>query len=257
MRGPIKKRFCAIGSVKTNIGHLDAAAGVTGLIKTVLALENRRIPASLHFQTPNPEIDLEDSPFFVNDKLSEWPEGSTPRRAGVSSFGIGGTNAHVVLEEAPQLEPSSSARSQQLLVLSAKSPTALDRATGNLAEHLRANPGASLADVAYTLQVGRRVFPHRRMLVCNDQDDAVALLDKPNGKRVSSHRHEGADPAVVFMFTGQGAQRPNMGLGLYRAKASFAGTSTSAVTHFGPTLDLICASCFTPVQAGRTKPPGA
>ncbi|HET9359965.1 MAG TPA: type I polyketide synthase, partial [Vicinamibacterales bacterium] len=153
--GTDRKRFCAIGSVKTNIGHLDVAAGVAGLIKTVLALENRRIPASLHFERPNPEIDFDSTPFFVNDTLAEWPEGPTPRRAGVSSFGIGGTNAHVVLEEAPQLESAPDSRARHLVVLSAKSAVALARATSNLADHLRASSETSLADVAHTLQVGR------------------------------------------------------------------------------------------------------
>jgi non-ribosomal peptide synthase protein (TIGR01720 family) len=219
--GTDRKRFCAIGSVKSNIGHLDAAAGVAGLIKTVLALENRRIPASLHFQQANPEIDFDASPFFVNDTTSEWPEGPTPRRAGVSSFGIGGTNAHVVLEEAPQIESTAGSRSRHLLVLSAKSRAALDRTTSNLAEHLRASPETSLADVAHTLQVGRSVFAHRRVLVCNDREDAIALLEKPTDRRVSSHSHDGAEPAVVFMFTGQGAQRPNMGAELYRTESEF------------------------------------
>jgi non-ribosomal peptide synthase protein (TIGR01720 family) len=225
--GTDRRRFCAIGSVKTNIGHLDVAAGVAGLIKTVLALENRRIPASLHFEQPNPEIDFDSTPFFVNDKLAEWPTGPTPRRAGVSSFGIGGTNAHVVLEEAPQTEeapePESPpvTRSHHVLVLSAKSRAALDRATSNLADHLKASPGTSLADVAHTLQVGRSVFPHRRTLVCEDREHAIALLERPNDRRVGSHTHEGPDPVVVFMFTGQGAQRVHMGAELYRTEPVF------------------------------------
>jgi acyl transferase domain-containing protein len=135
--GTKKKNFCALGSLKTNVGHLDTAAGVAGLIKTVLALENKTIPASLNFETPNPDIDLENSPFYVNQTLSEWKANGAPRRAGVSAFGIGGTNAHVVLEEAPAVEPSKGTRRSQLLVLSAKTPTALDASTLNVAEHLR------------------------------------------------------------------------------------------------------------------------
>jgi non-ribosomal peptide synthase protein (TIGR01720 family) len=219
--GTERKQFCAIGSVKSNIGHLDVAAGVAGLIKTVLALEQRRIPASLHFRQPNPEIDFDSSPFFVNHTFAEWPEGPTPRRAGVSSFGIGGTNAHVVLEEAPRPEPDAGSRSRHLVVLSAKSPAALARATSNLADHLKTSPETSLADVAHTLQVGRSALPHRRMLVCENQQDAIALLEKPNDRRVGTHAHDGADPVVVFMFTGQGAQRPNMGAELYRTEATF------------------------------------
>ena len=214
-----KTGFCPIGSLKTNIGHLDTAAGVAGLIKTVLALENRSIPASLHFKEPNPTIDFENSPFFVNSQLSDWPSGPTPRRAGVSSFGIGGTNAHVVLEEAPSLDPSGSSRTRQLLLLSAKSPTALDSATANLAEHLREHADSKLADVAYTLQVGRQAFRHRRMVVCQDRLDAVAVLEDPS--RVVDGYHEGADRRVAFMFTGQGAQRPGLGRELYRTEPTF------------------------------------
>ncbi|NES67693.1 MAG: polyketide synthase, partial [Okeania sp. SIO2D1] len=140
-----KKGFCAIGSLKTNMGHLDAAAGVAGLIKTVLALKHKKIPPSLHFETPNPTIDFANSPFYVNTTLSEWNTNETPRRAGVSSFGIGGTNAHVVLEEAPTLEPSSKSRPWQLLILSAKSSSALETATTNLAAHLKQHPEINLA----------------------------------------------------------------------------------------------------------------
>src|SRR5262249_25868103 len=120
-----KRGFCAIGSVKTNIGHLDTAAGVAGLIKTVLALKNRQIPASLHFELPNPQIDFASSPFYVNTELQQWESQGTPRRAGVSSFGIGGTNAHLILEEAPEMEPSQVVEGWQLLLLSARSDRAL------------------------------------------------------------------------------------------------------------------------------------
>jgi non-ribosomal peptide synthase protein (TIGR01720 family) len=214
-----KTGFCAIGSLKTNIGHLDTAAGVAGLIKTVLALENGSIPASLHFTEPNPKIDFANSPFFVNNRLSEWPSGPTPRRAGVSSFGIGGTNAHVVLEEAPSRPPSGKSRTTQLLLLSAKSSTALDSASANLAEHLRRNAEANLADVAYTLQVGRQAFRHRRMVVSHDGPDAVAALE--DRSRVVDGYHEGADRRVAFMFTGQGAQRPGVGRELYNTEPTF------------------------------------
>ena len=160
-----QKGFCAIGSLKTNIGHTDAAAGVAGLIKTVLALEHKLLPPSLHFEKPNPEIDFENSPFYVNTELAEWKAGENPRRAGVSSFGIGGTNAHVVVEEAPALEPSSPSRPWQLLVLSAKTDSALESLTRNLVEHLKKNEMIDLGDVAYTLQVGRRRFNSRRYLL--------------------------------------------------------------------------------------------
>ncbi|MBI1842253.1 MAG: non-ribosomal peptide synthetase, partial [Verrucomicrobia bacterium] len=155
-RATERKQFCAIGSLKTNIGHLDAAAGAAGLLKTALALHHKRIPASLHFSSPNPKLSLPDSPFFVNATLRDWAsEQGVPRRAGVSSFGIGGTNAHVVLEEAPASEPGGVSRPSQILVLSAKTPEALESASQNLAAHLRAHPEANLADIAFTLQVGR------------------------------------------------------------------------------------------------------
>ena len=154
--------FCAIGSVKGNIGHLDAAAGIAGLIKTALILKHRRIPPSLHFRRPNPQIDFSRTPFYVNSRLTDWPGDSSPARAAVSSFGIGGTNAHVILEEPPRVSASSSDNSTHLLVLSAKSPAALESATDQLAEHLAHHPELSLADVAYTLQVGRVSFPYRR-----------------------------------------------------------------------------------------------
>ena len=153
--GTRKNGFCAIGSVKSNIGHLDVAAGVAGLIKTVLALKNKEIPPSLHYESPNPDIDFESSPFFVNTQLNQWAAEKKPRIAGVSSFGVGGTNAHVIVHEAPSVKPSGNARSHQLLVVSAKTGSALEKATQNLAAQLKQHPGISLPDVAYTLQVGR------------------------------------------------------------------------------------------------------
>src|SRR6185436_5300730 len=166
--GTAAKQFCAIGSLKTNIGHSNAAAGVGGLIKTVLSLRHGVLAPSLNFERPNPNIDFENSPFYVNTTLREWPRGQTPRRAGVNSFGMGGTNAHVVLEEAPTLPDPVASRPWQLLVLSAKTAGALDRMTLRLRAHLASQPQLDLASVAYTLQAGRRRFPHRRFLVCRD-----------------------------------------------------------------------------------------
>lgn len=171
--------FCRIGSVKTNIGHLDAAAGVAGLIKTILSLEQGKIPPSLHFDQPNPNIDFAGSPFAVNTNLRRWETNGAPRRAGVSSFGIGGTNAHVVLEEAPRVSPSESPqRSHQLLVLSARTPNALGQATANMAMHLKRHPELNLADVAFTLSVGRKEFEHRLALVCQDTEEAATKLSE-------------------------------------------------------------------------------
>ena len=157
-----RRGFCGIGSVKTNVGHLDAAAGVAGLIKTALALEHQMLPPSLNFEQPNPQIDFSNSPFYVNAAGRHWADGSTPRRAGVSSFGIGGTNVHVILEEAPPARQSGPSRDWQILMLSARSSHALEAMTERLGSHLETHPGAPLADVAYTLQIGRTaIFPSR------------------------------------------------------------------------------------------------
>jgi acyl transferase domain-containing protein len=216
-----KKGFCAIGSVKSNIGHLDAAAGVAGLIKAVLSLKHRQIPPSLYFDEPNPEIDFANSPFYVNAKLSEWKAGETPRRAGVSSFGIGGTNAHVILEEAPRRESSGPSRPLHLLTLSAKTSSALEQATANLLAHLKQHPDINIADAAYTLQTGRGEFTKRRSVVCLDVKDAVRALQSQESERVRTTSPERQDRPVVFMFPGQGAQRVNMGRDLYEHEPTF------------------------------------
>ena len=216
--------YCAIGAVKSNIGHLDTVAGVAGLIKTVLALERRRIPASLHFQEPNPAIDFAGSPFFVNAESRDWEANGAPRRAGVSAFGIGGTNAHAILEEAPEPEPSGPSRDWQLLILSARSASALDRMTENLIGHLEERPEMPLpdfADAAHTLQVGRKAFNHRRMLVASGHRDAVATLRDLDPNRVLTHAYDGRHRPVVLMFPGGGAQYAGMGADLYRSEPVF------------------------------------
>ncbi|MEZ4593251.1 MAG: SDR family NAD(P)-dependent oxidoreductase [Chloroflexota bacterium] len=213
-----QKQFCGLGSVKTNIGHLDTAAGVAAFIKVVQALRHKQIPASLNYKAPNPMLNLADSPFFINHELREWPDNGSPRRAGVSSLGVGGTNAHVIVEEAPQLEPSSGSREWQLLQLSAKSSAALAAASQNLAAFLRANPDVPLADVAYTLQVGRQPMPHRRIVTVRDAADAAEVLSSGDRKRVVTQQAGEAAPSVLFMFPGGGAQYPNMGLGLYETE---------------------------------------
>jgi len=215
------RNFCAIGSVKTNVGHLDTAAGVTGLIKTVFALKHKQIPPSLHFEQPNPNIDFANSPFFVNRQLAEWKRGRTPRRAGVSSFGIGGTNAHVIVEEAPEAGTADAGRPWQLLLLSAKTDTALETATANLARHLEQNPETNLADVAYTCAVGRKTFEHRRMVVCRDAEDGARTLAALDGKRVLTNFHGTVERPVAFMFSGGGTQYAEMGLELYGLEPVF------------------------------------
>jgi thioester reductase-like protein len=215
------KHVCAIGSVKSNIGHLDQAAGVAGLIKTALMLKHAMLPPSLHFQHPNPQIDFANSPFYVNTSLTEWKGGSMPRRAGVSSFGVGGTNAHMVLEEAPIMPTAGPSRPWQLLILSAKTPTALERATDRLGDHLKEHPEVSLADVAYTLQVGRKAFHHRRMLVGRDIDDAVSALAGRAPERVLTSEQETRDRPIAFMFPGLGDHYVAMALELYQTEVVF------------------------------------
>jgi acyl transferase domain-containing protein len=220
------KGSCAVGSLKTNVGHLSEAAGVAGVIKTVLALQHGELPASLHFRAPNPQLDLANGPFRVNAELAPWPGGNGPRRAGVSSFGIGGTNAHLVLEEAPAAAEPSGRRPWQLLLLSAKTETALDAACDRLAGHLRRNPELDLADVAHTLRVGRRTFAHRRALVVGDPAGqvagAISALEGRDPHRVASGAGapEGGTP-VAFVFPGQGTQRAGMASELYRHEAVF------------------------------------
>ncbi len=227
-----QKGFCAVGSVKTNIGHLDTAAGVAGLIKTVLALEHKVIPPSLHFEQPNPALDLANSPFYIARHLSAWKSDNGARRAGVSSFGIGGTNAHVIVEEAPAVRPSSGSRLWQLLMLSAKSESALDQATANLAEYFHHHPDANLADVAYTLQVGRKTFSHRRVVMCRTIDEAL------KAPHVFSSTAGALDQRVVFMFPGQGAQHVNMGLDLYRREVVFREQVDHCCELLKPHLDF-------------------
>ena len=216
-----KVGYCGVGSVKTNIGHLDAAAGIAGLIKTVLALKHKMLPPSLHFTEPNPNIDFANSPFYVNAELKEWNPQGVPRRAGVSSYGMGGTNVHVVVEEFTSDDRSRAARDWQLLTLSARTETALDKMTVNLGEYLSQHPDSNLADVAYTCQVGRKAFKHRRALVCRDVAEAVKSLETLDPRRVLRGTAEGGKRRVVMMFSGQGTQYANMGLELYRSEKVF------------------------------------
>jgi len=236
-----KKGFCAIGSLKTNIGHTDAAAGVLGVIKTVLALQHGMLPPSLHFEHPNPQIDFENSPFYVNSKLSKWKTHGTPRRAGISSFGIGGTNAHVILEQAPvpnSYLSSDPLRPCQLVVISAKTPTALDKTTENLAEHLNQNPHINLADMAHTLHCGRRAFNYRRMLVCGDLKEASQALGTLDTKRVFADCVTAANKPVVFMFPGQGSQYVHMGEALYQTEPIFKNIVDTCSDYLFPILNL-------------------
>ncbi len=233
------RQSVALGSVKASIGHLDAASGAAGFIKTVLSLENGEIPPSLHYTAPNPRIDFAASPFYVNAALRPWPgDGTAPRRAGVSSFGMGGTNAHVVLEQAPAPRPSVAARPWHLLTLSARTPAALDAATDRLSAHLRAHPEQDLADVAWTLQVGRRAWEHRRVLVARDGERAAAALDARARDRVVTGVAPDTAQDVAFLFPGLGSHYAGMGRGLYETEPVFRATVDRCAEILRPHLGL-------------------
>jgi amino acid adenylation domain-containing protein len=229
-----EKQYCAIGSVKTNVGHLDSASGITGFIKAVLAIKNRQIPPSLHFKRPNPKIDFENSPFYVNTELKEWKNNGSPIRAGVSSFGIGGTNAHVILEEAPPTPPGLKLGGEscirpihscqpQLILLSAKTPTALETITQNLAQYLEQNGNSriELGDLSYTLKVGRRGFNHRRMVVSSSIQELIEELKNPDSRKLFTRSTKEQNRPILFMFPGLGSQYVNMGRDLYEAEPVF------------------------------------
>ncbi|KAA6473946.1 non-ribosomal peptide synthetase/type I polyketide synthase [Bacillus swezeyi] len=229
-----KRAFCRIGSVKTNIGHLDAAAGVAGLMKTVLSLKHQQYAPSLHFKQANPNIDFENSPFFVNDRLTAWERANSPRRAGVSSFGMGGTNAHIILEEAPSQVREENHRPYQLFLLSAKTMAGLEKKKDRLLKHLERSPELNAADAAYTLQTGRKHFDYRQMFVARDKDDAIRLLSQKEGRGIGQvfHSKEDNRQKLIFMFTGQGSQYVNMGLDLYREEPVFKETMDRCFHEF-------------------------
>ena len=236
-RSTRRNGYCAISSVKANIGHLDAGAAIAGIIKMVRALERKQLPPSPNFEQPNPEIDFKHSPFYVPTALTDWPS-EGPRRAGVSSFGLGGTNAHIVLEEAPPVEQSGGARKRHLLLLSARSRDRLDAAGARLKAHLAAVENVDMADAAFTLQTGRRAFGHRRALVCRDQSDALQLLAQPDPKRVFEGNAERPITGVAFLFPGQGAQYVNMGRPLYESEARFRDEIDECAAVLKPHLGL-------------------
>ncbi|WP_109509645.1 type I polyketide synthase [Nocardioides speluncae] len=227
--------WCAIGSVKSNLGHLSQAAAVVGMIKAVLCLQNATIVQTLNFKQPNPEIPFAGSPFRVATDLTAWPDPGHPRRAGVSSFGFGGTNAHFVLEAAPapDAEPAEAASEPAHLYLSARDETALDESAARLADHLEAYPSLALSDVAHTLRHGRRELRHRRVLEASSVESAVAALRSGEGSRAQ------VDPAVrlAFLYPGQGSQHVGMGAALYEREPVFRSVIDECAEVLRPELD--------------------
>ena len=217
-----KEKHCAIGSVKSNIGHTDTAAGVAGLIKAILSLKHKQIAPSLHFKEANPEIDFDGGPFYVNTSLTPWKskDEETPLRAAISSFGIGGTNAHAILEEAPEREASSAGRDNLLLMLSAKNENALQRYAGKLKDFVQNDTNLNLADMAFTLQAGRKHFGRRHCIAFSNREELLAALDNPKLKELALKSKDRSNN-VVFMFSGQGSQYANMAKGLYEAGGTF------------------------------------
>ncbi|MBJ6766162.1 amino acid adenylation domain-containing protein, partial [Myxococcaceae bacterium JPH2] len=235
--GTEQRATIALASVKSNIGHLDTVAGLAGLIKAALSLHHGEIPASLHFEKPNPQIAFDAGPFFVNTALRPWPRSETPRRAAVSSFGIGGTNAHAILEESPMSRSGSTNRPHHVVVVSARIPEALDAASRNLAEHARANAETvSIADVAFTLATGRQGFEYRRAVVASDADSLVRQLVKPATPRHVAEPEAARERRVAFVFPGQGAQQLGMGSELYAAEPDFRATVDACLGHLDASL---------------------
>lgn len=254
-----KQQFCAIGSVKTNIGHADIAAGMASIIKTALMLKHQVIPASLHYKKSNPAIHFEQTPFYVNDQFNSWPaQPFFPRRAGINSSGIGGTNAFLILEEARKGGLPPEHDSPQLILVSAKTPAALSQASINIFKHIEENSDINLSSLAYTLQIGRADFALRRAIICQTPDELLTIQSQncvvstvpashPTGRTSANNRHN-SDPLlssvafhhcqsvakqtkIVFMFPGQGAQYSGMCEGLYHSEPEFAKLINDCLMH--------------------------
>ncbi|MGA2447886.1 MAG: amino acid adenylation domain-containing protein [Polyangiaceae bacterium] len=232
-----RRRFCALGSIKGNFGHATTAAGIAGLLKVVLALRHHKIPATLHYAKPNPAIDFTTSPFFVNSKLMDWEARGSPRRASVSSFGFCGTNAHVVLQEAPAASDSSPpSRVVQLMLLSARSRVALDATAQRLAAAVVGATPVKLADMAYTTHVGRKRHEFRRCVVVVGAEDASSAMTQATGPRSASLESDSVDPPVAFMFPGQGSQYVNMGLRIRETEPRFRAVVDRCASMLSPEL---------------------
>lgn len=223
--------FCCLGTSKANLGHLDVAAGVIGLIKVLLMMKHRELPPLIHYEKPNPRVEFEGSPFYVNQAPTRWKSGEFPLRAGISAFGVGGTNAHVVVEEAPVREASSASKPAQLLVWSAKTATAADAQRLQLARHFESHPNLNLADAAFTLQRGRIELEQRRALVAKSREEAIAALQTGAGV-LQVPVLPSASARVAFLFPGQGAQFTGMGRALFESEPVFRDTILDGARRF-------------------------
>jgi acyl transferase domain-containing protein/glutamate-1-semialdehyde aminotransferase len=235
----------AIGSVKPNVGHLDVAAGIAGLIKTTLAVKTGSIPATVNFSELNPHIELAGSPFFVSGQRTTWPIETSPRRAGVSAFGVGGTNVHLAIESAPDRERDASALQTHVFLLSARTEAALGQARTRLAMAFDSLTDADLPDVAYTLARGRRSFAYRDAIVASSAVEAAAKLRAP--LRAGTRKVE-EDPAIAFMFPGQGSQYVGMGSGLYEQISAFRDAIDRCATILHPLLGEDLRAFLYPVE---------
>jgi amino acid adenylation domain-containing protein len=252
-----KKQYCAIGAIKSNIGHLNSAAGVAGFIKTVLTIHNRTLVPSLHYTKPNSKIDFESTPFFVSTRRTEWKSRQYPLRAGISSLGIGGTNVHIVMEEPPPETPSTQQDEWNLILQSAKTGTALNANTKKLTDYLSNNPDVNLTDVSYTLQVGRKPLKYRRVQVCRNVPETVDVLSAAPDT-IKTYIAPEEEQFVVFMFSGQGSQYVNMGLELYQKEPLFRDEIDACFKELENLIPEDGKSVLYPdpmVPFNRTQPP--
>jgi len=245
--------FCAVGSVKTNVGHLDVSSGLAGLIKTVLALKHQQIPASLNYTEPNPEINFNQTPFYVNSQLTEW-DSDALRRAGVMSTGMGGTNAFVILEEAPKLKSKPSSSLPKLLMLSAKTEISLNLSANHLLDFIKGEDQINLDDLTYTLQVGRKCFDHRKYLVCNGREEAIEILQQEKSKKVfSSHLQDSLKRPVVFLLPGIGDHYVGMAYDLYNNVKFFKEEVDKCAQILNAYLDVDIREIIYPKDFNRNK----
>jgi len=246
--------YCALASLKSNIGHLDTAAGIASLIKVSLSLYHEKIPASLNYEKPNPAIDFSASPFYVNDKLRDWPRSDTPRRAGINSLGVGGTNAHLILEEAPQPRESLANKGEwHVMHLSARSRSTLDQTCNRLAAFFRTNPQVNLADVAQTLRIGRHAFEHRRVFACQEPEEAAELLEKRDPRRLFTHQAGPSEAPVVFLLPGGGVQYADMSAGLYKTERTFREWVDRGLKHLSTLVKEDLRSLLYPVPEAKEE----